>query len=385
VAVGSFRVIVSCESIDLTACRRHAFSDLMAYSSTFEFCDQSPFASLTAWATHEKTEHMRDWRCPIYNNSCDSRSLLMAHVSKSHPSSGETMSCGQVNDASPPVETATVAQCPFCDEPVPWGILSGIPTTRGSDSIRKSVRIDWYQQHLSHHMEQLALLAKSASVGADKAGDDSDAGGSSPAVSSDTTEQSDDPAIVTSMPSDSFGVEPLAADSVRSLASDRRPDAAGKPVYLIDDHGKPQLLASAPVYLIDDHGESHLLSALFHTGANRNLISKAKLSRLRLEAATKKLQPEQIDWANGSIIVTHVVKVNWRLASETASNTHIFYVVPGLEHEIVIGQKSFSIGGSCRPMSGGKGVQILRLLPMRLQINTSVPCTSSSGWSNTTK
>jgi hypothetical protein len=284
----------------------------MAYSCTFEFCDRSSFGSLTAWATHQKTEHMRDWHCPICNNSCDSRSQLMAHVSKSHPSSGETLSYGQINDVSPLIETAATAQCPFCDEPAPWERLSGSSKTRGSDSIQKSVRTDWHQQHLSHHMEQLALLAKSASVGADEVGDDSDAEASSQAVSSDTTEQADDPEFFNSI--DSFGVEPLAADSVRSKL----------------------------VYILDGHGESHLLSAFFDTGAKRNFISEAKVSSLRLEAVTRKLpQPEEFHSANGSKIVSHVLKLNWRLASETASNTHIFYVVPGLEHEIVIGQEVF--------------------------------------------
>ena len=94
-----------------------------------------------------------------------------------------------------------------------------------------------------------------------------------------------------------------------------------------------------PVHLTDDHGEPQLLSALLDTGANRNFISEAKVSVLKLEAATRKLrQPKQISAANGSITVLHMVKVKWRFMDEEASYTHIFYVVPGLEHELIIGR-----------------------------------------------
>jgi hypothetical protein len=141
----------------------------------------------------------------------------MAHVSKSHPSSGETLSYGQINDVSPPIETAAAMQCPFCDEAGPSEGLSGFPTPRGLGSMQNFVRIDWYQQHLSHHMEQLALLAKSASVGDDEVGDDSDAEALSQAGSSDTTEQSDDPEIESPTLSHSFHVEPLAVDSGAAL------------------------------------------------------------------------------------------------------------------------------------------------------------------------
>jgi hypothetical protein len=114
----------------------------------------------------------------------------------------------------------------------------------------------------------------------------------------------------------SFGAD------VQSLEGDDWADAVNRPVHLIDDHGKSQLL-----------------SALLDTGANRNFISESKVSMLRLGAATMKLvQPRQISAANGSITVLHKVKVKWRFVNETVSYTYIFYVVPGLEHEIVIGR-----------------------------------------------
>ena len=98
-------------------------------------------------------------------------------------------------------------------------------------------------------------------------------------------------------------------------------------------------IVNKSVHLTDDHGESQLLSALLDTGANRNFISEAKVSVLKLEAATRKLrQPKQISAANGSITVLHMVKVKWRFMDEEASYTHIFYVVPGLEHELIIGR-----------------------------------------------
>jgi hypothetical protein len=93
------------------------------------------------------------------------------------------------------------------------------------------------------------------------------------------------------------------------------------------------------VHLIDDHGESQLLSALLDTGANCNFISEAKVSMLNLGAATRKLrEPAQVSAANGSITVFHMVKVKLQFSNETVSYTRIFYVVPGLEHELVIGR-----------------------------------------------
>jgi hypothetical protein len=219
-AVGQRPVDMSSKSTILITERRHAFSDLMAYSCTFEFCDHGPFGSLTAWATHEKTEHLRDWHCPICNDSYGSRSLLMAHISKSHPSSEETLSYGQVNDVSPPIETATASQCPFCDQPELTDMLSPPPTPRRSSSNGKTSQIDWYQQHLSHHMEQLALLAKSAYVGDDRVDDDSNAEASSQAASSDTTERSHDSEIVNLTTSERSKFDLPAADIAAGIASD---------------------------------------------------------------------------------------------------------------------------------------------------------------------
>jgi hypothetical protein len=93
------------------------------------------------------------------------------------------------------------------------------------------------------------------------------------------------------------------------------------------------------VLLTDDFGENQLLSALLDTGANCNFISEGTLSALSLKDATRKLRPpEEISVAGGSITAIHVVKVKWRFVNETAFYTHMFYVVPGLEHEIVIGR-----------------------------------------------
>jgi hypothetical protein len=165
-------VVRSWKNIRLITSRRHAFADLMAYSCTFESCDRVSFGSLSAWATHEKIEHLRDWHCPICKDSCGSRSLLMAHIFDSHQLSGEALSYGQINNASPPIETA--ARCPFCDELESSERVPSLSNPRGTSINQKSMRTDSYQRHLSHHMEQIALLAKSASVEEDEVGDDSD-------------------------------------------------------------------------------------------------------------------------------------------------------------------------------------------------------------------
>jgi len=95
------------------------------------------------------------------------------------------------------------------------------------------------------------------------------------------------------------------------------------------------------VILTDDFGECQLVSALLDTGADGDFISEAKLSALRLKHATRKLRPpEEICAASGSITVFHVAKVKWRLVNETASYKHKFWVVQGLEHEIIIGRDS---------------------------------------------
>ena len=180
-AVGSCQVVRSWKNIRLITSRRHAFADLMAYSCTFESCDRVSFGSLSAWATHEKTEHLRDWHCPICKDSCGSRSLLMAHIFDSHQLSGESLSYGQINSASPPIETA--ARCPFCDELEPSGGVPSLSNPRGTSTNQKSMRTDSYQRHLSHHMGQIALLAKSASVEEDEVGDDSDVEATSQATS----------------------------------------------------------------------------------------------------------------------------------------------------------------------------------------------------------
>jgi len=191
--------------------RRHAFTDLMAYSCTFESCDRSPFGSFTAWATHEKTEHLRDWHCPICNDSCGSRSLLMAHVSDSHSSSADALSHGLINDASPPIKTAAATQCPFCDE---LETSERFPNSQNSRRTGSNQNLDRYQHHLGRHMEQLALLAKSASIGDDGANDDSDAEAFSQAVSSDTTEQSHHQKVFNLDSSERAGVETLSVNSV---------------------------------------------------------------------------------------------------------------------------------------------------------------------------
>jgi hypothetical protein len=63
-------------------------------------------------------------------------------------------------------------------------------------------------------MEQLALLAKSASIGDDGANDDSDAEAFSQAVSSDTTEQSHHLKVFNLDSSERAGVETLSVNSV---------------------------------------------------------------------------------------------------------------------------------------------------------------------------
>jgi len=93
------------------------------------------------------------------------------------------------------------------------------------------------------------------------------------------------------------------------------------------------------VELTDDHGERQSLWALLDTGANCNFISGVKASMLRLQAATRRLaEPIEIRAANGLVQAIYVVKGQWQFRTGTTSYTHLFYVVPDLEHEIVLGR-----------------------------------------------
>jgi hypothetical protein len=69
--------------------------------------------------------------------------------------------------ASPQVERVPMSQCPFCDDPVPWEgeferpMFSNPQRKAHEQYIMRGepVSVSLYHQHMSHHMEQLALFA----------------------------------------------------------------------------------------------------------------------------------------------------------------------------------------------------------------------------------
>lgn len=128
----------------------------------------------------------------------------MAHISDSHPSSEKVLSFGQINDVSPPTKFMAAARCPFCNELDLSGRNPGLSKSQDADPDQSLVGIDFYQRHLSCHMEQLALLAKSASVEDDEVSDNSDAEKLSQAASSDMTQSSIDPKMADLTVSEGF-------------------------------------------------------------------------------------------------------------------------------------------------------------------------------------
>jgi hypothetical protein len=137
--------------------------------------------------------------------------------------------------------------------------------------------------------------------------------------------QTDTPSECTDIPASSEAAVALAitasfAADVENLSDDRYADTVNRQVHLTDDDG-----------------ECQMVSALLDTGANRNSIAEAKVSSLRLEAATRRLSPPvRIRAADGWITVPLVVKGKWRFPQKTKFYTHWFYVVPNLPHDIVI-------------------------------------------------
>jgi hypothetical protein len=143
------------------------FDDLKAYICTFEECDHGPFRSRTAWAIHEQRQHLRSWKCPFCHEDFDTRALVAEHVAATYPSMDQNLLSDLIYAASPQVERVPMSQCPFCDDPVPWEgeferpMFSNPQRKAHEQYIMRGepVSVSLYHQHMSHHMEQLALFA----------------------------------------------------------------------------------------------------------------------------------------------------------------------------------------------------------------------------------
>lgn len=142
--------------------RQHVFRDLMAYSCTFEHCDSGLFESRIAWKTHEIAEHRRDWHCPSCQRDFGTRDSVARHMSAEHPDTEDTLVHALVTAASPQHTSAKISDCPFCDDhQARSNVLHPGPVMvqHEQTSYDLPVSIDFYQRHLSRHMEQLALFA----------------------------------------------------------------------------------------------------------------------------------------------------------------------------------------------------------------------------------
>ena len=163
-------------------CSRHVFSDLMAYSCTFEHCDHGPFGSRTAWASHEQRHHLRSWRCPVCHSDFDTETRVGRHMAAEHPTIDQTLSSELIYRESPRTERVPISQCPFCDDRRLWrSVLSSIALgdqSQDEQNLHNTlVPVSLYLRHMSRHMEQLALVAVPSSTGdSDDEGEASDRG-----------------------------------------------------------------------------------------------------------------------------------------------------------------------------------------------------------------
>ena len=155
------------------------FSDLKAYSCTFEHCDHAPFGSRTAWSNHEQRHHLRSWRCPICHHASDTQNHVARHVATEHPTIDQALSNELIYHGSPETKQVAITQCPFCDDRRLWKNVLGPLSSATLEDISQEhdvlVPVALFQRHVSRHMEQLALFAVPSSTGdSEDEGDTSD-------------------------------------------------------------------------------------------------------------------------------------------------------------------------------------------------------------------
>ena len=151
-----------CRSLTDKVCRRHIFTDLNPYVCTFEYCDSRLYSTRHKWFEHELEAHRKDWQCKV--NGCGrvfkAVRLLEAHVKTHHADSvTETQLPALLQVCGRPLDRMAPEDCPFCDQ---WADhLRRTQPINGSQLGHRSLVVTskQFRDHVSRHMEQLALFA----------------------------------------------------------------------------------------------------------------------------------------------------------------------------------------------------------------------------------
>ncbi|THZ57361.1 hypothetical protein D6C85_10455 [Aureobasidium pullulans] len=137
------------------AWRRHVFSDLKAYVCTVAECELHMFTSSEAWMSHQLSEHLVAWNCPI----CDetpffSGEYFQSHIRFCHPAEFSEEQLEQLTTSSKhSADSIRASECTFCD----WAVASGDLDRCTFQDGEVHVTPELFQRHVCSHLEQLAL------------------------------------------------------------------------------------------------------------------------------------------------------------------------------------------------------------------------------------
>ncbi|TIA31078.1 hypothetical protein D6C78_09165 [Aureobasidium pullulans] len=137
------------------AWRRHVFSDLKAYICTVAECELHMFTSSEAWMSHQLSEHLVVWNCPI----CDetpffSGEYFQSHIRFCHPAEFSEEQLEQLTTSSKhSADSIRASECTFCD----WAVASGDLDRCTFQDGEVHVTPELFQRHVCSHLEQLAL------------------------------------------------------------------------------------------------------------------------------------------------------------------------------------------------------------------------------------
>ncbi|THW76715.1 hypothetical protein D6D17_10414 [Aureobasidium pullulans] len=137
--------------------RRHVFGDLKAYDCTVDECELHMFASSEAWMSHQLSEHLVIWSCPI----CDrppfpSGEYFQFHIRMCHPAEFSKEQLEQLTTSSKySADSIRASECQFCD----WALILKDTDQLASSTEDIHVTLEDYCHHVCSHLEELALTA----------------------------------------------------------------------------------------------------------------------------------------------------------------------------------------------------------------------------------
>ncbi|THY83183.1 hypothetical protein D6C93_08957 [Aureobasidium pullulans] len=137
------------------AWRRHVFSDLKAYVCLAEDCELYMFTSSEAWMSHQLSEHLVVWNCPICDETpFSSGEYFQSHIRFCHPAEFSEEQLEPLTTSSKhSADSIRASECPFCD----WAVASGDLDRCTFQDGEVHVTPVLFQRHVCSHLEQLAL------------------------------------------------------------------------------------------------------------------------------------------------------------------------------------------------------------------------------------